>query len=176
MSTAYVAWRSLKKRADSICPEWTDYQVFADWFFSTRNAYQGWESVQHDWVVAFDLLDPSNRTASPEKCCVVPFPVKAVLSDQLGRKRSNNLPRGITRMGNRYIVQCSRFDTGTVRVGSYTDVNEARDAYWSAKIEAIKYTGIMFWQFMPEQVATLMVCFDGVDSLAYFPESAISGE
>lgn len=168
MSPAYVAWKSIKKRTKFLCPEWADFQIFAEWFYSTRNAYSGWELVQHDWMVAFDLLDPSNRTASPETCCVVPFPVKAVLSDQLGRSRSNNLPRGLTRMANRYVVQCSRFDTGTRRIGSYSTLDDARDAYWSAKIDAIRYTAITFWQFMPEPLAMRMISFNSTDVAAYF--------
>lgn len=172
MTTAYVAWRSVRKRAEIVCPDWSDFQVFAEWFHQTRNAYPNWQSVTHDWIVAFNLLDPSNRTASPDTCCVVPFPVAAALSNTLGRSRSNDLPRGVTKMANRYVVQCSRFDTGTVRVGSYETQDEAEDAYWEAKCAAIRYTGIMFWSFMPEQLGLIMVGFDNITALTYFPESS----
>lgn len=168
MSPAYVAFRSLRKRADVISIEWVGFQAFADWFYRTRDAYPDWQSVQHDWIVSLNLLDPTNRTASPHKCCLVPFPVHAVMSNENGRSRSNDLPRGVTRMANRYVVHCNRFDAGPIRVGSYATPEEASAAYWSAKIEAIRYTGTVFWSYMPEELAMRMISFGLSDIPAYF--------
>lgn len=170
MSPAYVAWRSLRKRAETVCVEWTDFQVFAEWFHQTLDGYPDWESVRHDWMVAFDLIEPSNRLASPELCCLVPFPVYAVLSDHAGRTRRNDLPRGVTQMANRFVVHCSRFDTGVKRIGSYATANEASAAYWAAKIDAVRYTGIIFWSFMPEKLAMRMISFGPADAARYFPK------
>lgn len=168
MAPAYTAWQSVRRRSARVCTEWTDYQVFAEWFYRTRNTYPDWQSMSHGWAVAFDLLDPANRTASPETCCVVPFPVLTALSGQRGRSRSNDLPRGVTSMANRFAVHCSRFDTGQRRIGSYDTKEAASAAYWSAKIEAIRYTGIVFWSFIPEPLAMRMVQFGPADIVRYF--------
>lgn len=73
---AYTAWEGMLRRCYdkafqsknmsyvgcTVCDEWHNFQVFADWFY--KNHFDG-------ACLDKDLIDYGNKTYSPEKCCLI---------------------------------------------------------------------------------------------------------
>ena len=106
LTKAYQVWSDMIKRCYSekrqkrqptyigctVCDEWHNYQVFADWYY--KNLPEGIERYEVDK----DIINPGNKTYSPEMCTIV--------SARENRKESNL--RNTTR---EYIVKDPSGDT-----------------------------------------------------------------
>ncbi|AUS02118.1 hypothetical protein NVP2095A_37 [Vibrio phage 2.095.A._10N.286.46.E10] len=106
LTKTYQVWSDMIKRCYSekrqkrqptyigctVCDEWHNYQVFADWYY--KNLPEGIERYEVDK----DIINPGNKTYSPEMCTIV--------SARENRKESNL--RNTTR---EYIVKDPSGDT-----------------------------------------------------------------
>lgn len=97
----------------SVCDEWHNFQVFAEWFY--KDTYR-----KEDWHLDKDLLVKGNKVYSPSTCCFVPSDINAafIKSD----KARGEFPIGVSFSScNRgdYIAYCNIGDGITTRLGRY---------------------------------------------------------
>lgn len=119
-------------RGCTVCQEWLDsFMAFRSWMET-----QDWEGKQLDK----DIIDPSNKTYSPEHCYFVSHKVNNLLGrKRLVKKQGNNLPIGVfkTRSDSRYRVLCNR-DSNNKDLGIYSSVGDAFETYINYKEICIK--------------------------------------
>ena len=111
----------------SVCSEWHDYQNFAEWF--NLNYEKGYQLDK-------DLLYKDNNQYCPDKCCMLPAELNAVLINNKGY--TNDLPVGVTyhKRDKVYVAQCSNGDF-VQHIGNYQDLDIAKKAYREFKKERI---------------------------------------
>lgn len=135
---SYSIWANMLKRCYSevfqnrhpsykgctVCEEWHDYQVFAEWYVS-HNSY----GLRYD--LDKDLLLEGNRVYSPETCCMIPEEINIAIAKQ--GNSANGLPIGIQRQG----VSTFRADYAGLKgdryIGAFSSIGEALAAYKKAK-------------------------------------------
>lgn len=71
----------------TVCPEWHDYQVFAEWY--TNHEYYGL-----GYQLDKDLLNQGNKIYSPDTCCLVPKELNILLNDSA--KARGEYPQGVS--------------------------------------------------------------------------------
>ena len=129
----YSPTSSMSNKNDSyftkvfVCSEWQDYQNFAEWF--SLNYKKGYQLDK-------DLLYKNNNQYCPEKCCMLPSELNAVLINKKGY--NNGLPVGVTyhKRDKVYVAKCS--DGNFVQhIGNYRDLDMAKKAYSEFKKERI---------------------------------------
>ena len=97
---AYQVWYNMIRRC--YCPDyqkrnptyigctvdecWHDFQNFADWFYSQPYGDKGYELDK-------DILTPSNKTYSPDTCCLIPQVINSLLLD--GANARGRHPQGV---------------------------------------------------------------------------------
>ena len=138
MTKPYRAWGNMLERCYSelmhkqcptysdatVCPDWLNYQTFAEWFINAPN------STEKGFQLDKDLIIPGNREYSPHACSFVPQVISGLLR---GHKRNlTGLPIGVQAAGDSYRSQISI--NGTLkRLGTFSTVSEAHSAYCTAK-------------------------------------------
>lgn len=134
----YTAWRNVFKRCYhepyqrthpsyidcSVCPEWHNYQVYAQWWHENYYDVPG-EKVQFDK----DILVKGNRIYSPEYCLFVPQRINLIFQ---GKRISNPLATGVLQRGNKYVAMYN-----TKSLGSFVLLEDAIEAHDKAKRKAI---------------------------------------
>lgn len=110
----------------SVCEEWMNFQVFAEWYYSQKGS-------DMDWHLEKDLLVRGNKHYSPETCVLVPQDVNMFLTK---RKSCGTTWIGASSRGKtgRYWSQFTRGTKG-VCLGSFATGLEAHLAYKAAKEE-----------------------------------------
>jgi len=96
----------------SVCNDWLTFTSFKEWMEK-----QDWENKELDK----DLLFPGNKVYSPNTCVFITRDLNALLA--IGGTKSN-LPRGMTKRTNKYLVRC-----GNEYIGYYDTVEEATIVY-----------------------------------------------
>lgn len=130
-TTAYSAWVNMKGRVKrlaayedvTICEEWLDYQVFAEWFHKQHR--------ELGWQLDKDILKKGNRVYCPEHCVYVPQAINLLT---IRKQRLGEYPVGVTlrKDTGRYNSEFTSFSV-RVPLGSYDTAQEALAAYTTAK-------------------------------------------
>lgn len=119
-------------RGCTVCPEWLEFQNFAEWF--DKNYIDG-------FAIDKDILCPGNKIYGPELCGFVPTAINTMLTHSSRKKTAYiDLPTGVTfcQFTKRYMAfMCSE---GKFRMlGRYDDPQKARERYLQCKkIEVIR--------------------------------------
>ena len=71
----------------SVCDEWHNFQVFAEWFYSERFHIFKYELDK-------DILIKGNKIYSPETCCLVPHSINMLITNS--GSKSGGYPQGIS--------------------------------------------------------------------------------
>ena len=129
---AYQHWKSLIERCYSdkyhsrqssyidceVCDEWKYFSNFKKWF--EKNYVDGYQLDK-------DILVKGNKIYSPNTCCFVPKDINAAF--QFARINANN---GITESKKGFVVTVNMYNKKVI-VGTFSNIDDARDAYISAK-------------------------------------------
>lgn len=114
----------------TVCEEWHNFQVFAEWFYSQR--YH-----QKRFHLDKDLLFKNNKVYSPETCTLIPERVNGFL---IGLSKSKGeYPLGVSRKSKSNKFQTSiNLDSGRKYLGAFDTPEEAFYVYKEAKEKYIK--------------------------------------
>lgn len=118
----------------SVCEEWKDFQVFADWFEQVSNG----PYYHEGWHLEKDLLSGDKKIYSPETCVFLPRLINQRL---VVRTKNNGLPIGVVKQGNKLQVKfvCSHEEFNMVKFFDLSDVELAGNAYIEQKSKYLKY-------------------------------------
>lgn len=110
--------------------DWFNFQEFALWL--TKN-----ENYKLEYHLDKDLIFLGNRVYSSEACCLVPIEINNLLLDP--KSKSRKLPLGVKVDGRsgRFIASM-RMSSKNQHIGSFSDPQEAHQAYVSAKEAYVK--------------------------------------
>jgi hypothetical protein len=142
-SKIYNAWKKILERAYSeklhlrkptykgvtVCDEWCNFQIFAEWVESNYKTYM------KDWQLDKDILIKGNKIYSPEMCRFVPPTVNNLFTSRILKR--GKYPIGVTKSGNRYQASLSK-GSETIPLGTYDTPEEAFQVYKTAKEKYIK--------------------------------------
>lgn len=180
ITKAYTAWCHMLERVyqpnservareyagTSVHPEWHNFQNFANWF---EQHFEIFRSVAFRCELDKDLLFPGNKIYGPYTCCLVPQAINTLLID--AKFSRGDLPLGVSHRKNRF--QASVNINGRMRnIGCYATIKEAQLAYWKEKFQAIQYSAIIYWNYLPEQLAMRLLHFGWPDAFAYYGDDA----
>jgi len=138
----------------SVDERWHNFQVFAEWFQENYNT----ETMQ-GWQLDKDLVLKGNKTYSPENCCFVPSQVNSILLKTNSKR--GKYPIGVSKLGNKYKATIRKNSRLSTHLGSFDTIEEAFQAYKTAKEEYIKeiankWRGLIdervYWTLMNHQV------------------------
>lgn len=163
---AYEAWRAMLLRCYcsnfqqrqktylgcSVCDEWHNFQVFADWYVNHEFYGLGYDLDK-------DILSKGNKIYSPDTCCLVPSEVNRVIVEK--ERKGRELPTGIWKRGdNGAYTSKVRCEDGSVKsLGVFKSADSALVAYkdaredrvkqvaekWKGKMEEKVYEALMNW-------------------------------
>ena len=140
----YYTWQGMHERCYSsklhekyptykdctVCKEWNNYQEFAKW--DNENYY---EIENEQMALDKDILCKGNKIYSPNTCIYVPQSINKLFTKR--DKLRGDLPIGTYKKGNRFVAQLNK-GNGMERLGIYSTVEEAFQAYKQAKEDYIK--------------------------------------
>lgn len=143
----YAAWRGILQRCFdceyknkkptyknvTCCKEWLYFENFYEWLHSQDN-FDKW-SNEEQWNVDKDILVKGNKLYSPETCCLVPSHINSLFTKCDNRR--GNLPIGVAKNGDKFIVELNKNCRNTY-IGTYLTPEEAFLAYKKAKEYYIK--------------------------------------
>lgn len=130
----YVLWTSMlsrcKKRGNTVCKTWTDFQNFAEWADKQPNF------DQKDFDLDKDLTIKNNNEYSESACSFVP----RQLNSLVGKKRSSKglYPTGVRKHESGFDARFRTGDGRRVHLGTYATPEEAFSIYKSAKESHIR--------------------------------------
>lgn len=163
----YACWASLMERLFSnyrkekfptyldcsVCPDWLNFQVFADWYTKQRFYGRGYQLDK-------DILVVGNRYYSPDTCCLVPSEINSLLIRPNSSKSKYKTGICIKGETGKFLVQLKKFGKQT-HVGFYTDLKDAEAAYkyekeryvkevamiWKDKVDEKVFKSLINWEF-----------------------------
>ena len=147
----YRAWHSMLQRCYDeklhknrptyqdciVCPEWHNFQVFADWYLSQANCNDGYHLDK-------DLLVEGNKVYSPETCVLAPIEINALLGNLNSSRGDLPVGVGFDKRDCTYSAQLN-IDNVQVRIGTFSNPQDASQAYQAAKKANIKRMALE-WQ------------------------------
>lgn len=129
LSRCYSAGKSQKWPSYdgcSVCDEWLIFSNFRKWF--DENYVEG-------YALDKDIITKGNRMYSPETCCFVPARINNIILNR--KKDRGKYPIGVTKQCGRLYAYVS-INGKSIRIGVFSTVVEAFDAYKEAKERYIK--------------------------------------
>lgn len=130
----------------SICEEWKNYQLFAEWF--EQNKYEVNERLHIDK----DILYPGNKIYSPYHCLLVPQRINMLF---LNKQNKRGLPNGIRKDGNRYYAKYN-----SIELGSANTIEEAYEIYAKYKKAEIIKVANEYKGIIPEKVYNALLNYE----------------
>lgn len=121
-----------------VCDEWHNYQNFAEWY--EENKYPVNERLHIDK----DILYPNCHIYSPETCILTPQRINMLFSN---KPNSRSLPNGIFKIKSGY-----RAEYQGIKIGRYSTLDEAYDAYSTAKENNIKEVADEYKNIIPKKL------------------------
>ena len=115
----------------SVCKEWLDFQVFAEWFYSQKFSTSK-DDKGKSYHLDKDILVKGNKVYSPETCCFVPQKL-----NKLFTLRQNH--RGTCPIGVSYHKRLKKFQSyiscngSRKHLGTFNTLEQAFLAYKEAK-------------------------------------------
>ena len=128
----------------TVCDEWHNFQVFAEWFDSYPYKKTGYHLDK-------DILVKDNKEYSPDNCCIVPQEVNKLLC---GRGSAKKLyPQGVYfDSAKKRFVAGLKIDSKQVRLGVFKNPDDAYDCYRKYKTEHIRSKALMWTGHLEERV------------------------
>lgn len=153
----------------TVHPDWHCYQTFAAWYHRQIDHF---DEVDFTWELDKDLLVPGNRIYGPETCCIIPEQINLILCD--GAFGRGSLPLGVTKTkrGKPYKVRVNSFGE-QIYLGRYETICEAQKAYWKKKFEIIQHAAIIYWKYLPYDLAFRLVGFGQKEAYEYYGDDAL---
>ena len=134
----------------TVCKEWHNFQVFAEWYYSHFYEIEG-QRMNLDK----DILHKGNKIYSPKTCIFVPVSINSLFT-----KRNNSrgeFPIGVHKHGNKFQAHSSKGNGKPICLGTYDTPQEAFQAYKKAKEQYIKEVAEEYKQkIQPELYQALM--------------------
>jgi len=138
----YTTWMNMRRRCNdsklhdinptykdcTICDEWLDYQVFAEWL--TNNRF-----YDLDYELDKDLLVSGNKVYGPDVCCLVPHEINSLLLNCGANNRE--LPIGVSKRRKGFIARMAKRGIQS-SLGTYRTKQEAHQAYVISKEAHVK--------------------------------------
>lgn len=114
----------------SVCEEWLDFQVFAEWYVNNEFYGLGYHLDK-------DLLVKGNKIYSPDFCVLIPVQLNVLLTN--GAKIRGSYPQGVSfnKPKKRYQANIS-LNGRSKLLGRFKCPNEAHAAYVIAKEAYVK--------------------------------------
>lgn len=132
LNRSYNDTKQFKSYKDvTVCEEWHNFQVFADWFYDNYNS-----AYMQKWQLDKDILFKGNKLYSPENCAFVPQEINSLFLKSNGTRGLTPVGTSITRNA-RYAAKYKRGNK-IVCLGTFDTPEEAFQAYKIAKEEYIK--------------------------------------
>lgn len=170
VTDVYFSWRNMLARCYdeanlanqrtyrdcSVCEEFKNFQVFAEWYTTHESFGLGYE-------IDKDLLISGNKIYSPETCTFLPKEINVALNKERVNK---GISLGLTKRENRDKYRALVFNNGIrIHLGDYDTPEEASEAYvkakeeyvkyvaekWKGKIEDRAYQALMNWTVYPKE-------------------------
>lgn len=116
----------------SVDERWHNFQVFAQWFEENYNP----ETMQ-GWQLDKDILVKGNKIYSPETCCFVPAEINNLFVKSNSSRGKYPIGVSFCKSKKKFVAQLKR-SGGTRLIGRYNTIEEAFQAYKTAKEEYIK--------------------------------------
>jgi hypothetical protein len=149
-SLCYNKWYAMKNRCYSpkyqyreaysgctVCPEWMDYQVFAEWYHSQPFAGDRLFHLDKDLTVF------GNKEYSPSTCYLVRNEVNCVLADNY-KQSSRDLPKGVYSKAGWYKASLCK--------DKFKCPEEAHKAYVVAKETYVQHTVLKYRHELSEAI------------------------
>lgn len=161
-TVVYTIWKSMLRRCYSeiylkskpsyigctVCEEWHNFQVFAEWFYSYPKYFKGYELDK-------DILVKGNKVYSAETCCLVPQEINSFLvnvSENSGVHYNKGSGKFVSRVsvgGKRKFI--GSFDCKVEALKAYKKAKEVEAKilaeYWKEKIDVLVYDKLISWEF-----------------------------
>lgn len=112
-----------------VCPEWHNFQVFAEWFYSQENCMSAGFQLDKDLSII------GNREYSPVACSFVPSQINSLLNDCAGRRGA--LPQGVSKKRSSYIARVSVKGI-PVTIGNFPSEEAAYKHYLAYKTKHVR--------------------------------------
>lgn len=129
----------------SICQEWFNYQIFAEWYINYSNQLN--PEFYNDYQIDKDILqwgNGKNKYYSPQTCCLVPSAINIALANQNNKRISEpDLPVGVTdnsgcyKARRSFSINISMYGESPY-LGTFNDPMEAFSVYKFHKEKYIK--------------------------------------
>lgn len=125
----------LKERVPSykdvtVCEEWHNFQVFAEWCIENYNS-----KTMGDWALDKDILVKGNKIYSPETCAFVPKKINSIFKSS--KSYRGDYPIGVTECCGKYRAGLNKGEIHE-HLGTFDTIEEAFQAYKVAKERYIK--------------------------------------
>lgn len=160
---AYEVWRDMIKRCYSekslilnpsyrgctVCEEWLDFQVFAEWYINHEFYGFGYQLDK-------DILISGNREYSPTACSLVPREINCLFN--INRKTRGKYPIGVSESKGSYLVQLS-VEGKNQRLGRYKTPEEAYIVYKEAKEKQVKNVALQNRLVIEDSVFKALMCW-----------------
>ncbi|AHZ09635.1 HNH endonuclease [Bacillus phage CAM003] len=158
-SKAYNSWAAMIERCfteplTTVCEEWTNYQVFAEWFYN--NYYEcGNEVMQLDK----DILVKGNTHYSPDTCCIVPSSINYMFTRN--KYKRGAYPIGVCKVTNskRFVATIS-INNANKSLGRFDTIKEAFEAYKVAKEFEVRRVAAEYKNILPKNVYEAMMSYE----------------
>lgn len=163
----YTAWREMLKRCYSstlhnrrpsyvsceACPEWHDYQVFAEWF--DRQLQSGCADIHLDK----DILKHGNKLYSPDTCTLIPGDINSLLIDCKAAR--GNHPVGVfwNKQLRKYQSSCRVGGMKRFHIGLFSCPKEAHEAYREFKEAHVKRVAQKYKGIIDPRAYDALMCY-----------------
>lgn len=162
VTNVYKSWASMLERCYSenmkhrneayygvctVCDEWHNFQNFGDWF--EENKYD----VDERLHVEKDILFPSNKIYSPDKCLLVPQKINTIFKN---KSNKIGLPNGITLLSNgKY-----RASYSGENLGAFDSIEEAYNVHLIKKKEHITDVANQYKNIITDKVYNALINYN----------------
>lgn len=165
-SKAYGTWHGVlercydleyKKRKPTyknctVCDEWLNYSIFKKWY--DENIY----NIDDDQIhLDKDIIKKGNKCYCPQYCVFVPRRINSLFTN--GTNVRGKLPVGITLDRTTFRARLSTLN-GRIDLGHYRNVEEAFDAYKTAKENYIKQVAEEYKNKIPLKLYEAMLRYE----------------
>lgn len=159
---SYITWENMRTRCNNknyleknptyinckICEDWKKYSNFKKWF--NENYY---EIDDEKMCLDKDILVKGNKLYSPETCIFVPVQINTLFKSHM---KNNNLPTGVNKMDNRYVV-IGVEEGKSKNLGTYDTVQQAFDTYKKYKENLIQDVAEQYKDKIPKKLYDSML-------------------
>jgi len=123
----------------TVCDEWKCFQRFAKWYNDNKYEVDGRLHLDKD------ILFRGNKIYSPDTCLLVPQRINMLF---VTRPNRNGLPNGV------WIEKSGKYSASYngKKLGRFNSIQDAEEAHYKAKKEAIKKVAKEYQEIIPQKV------------------------